>query len=129
MERAMGIEPTSEAWEASILPLYDARLFPILRHYTQQPMRPYRRDSLSRTQNYSRPFWGFNSDLHPASWTCLRECHLFSFALQFVHGYFAAAFTLDGIAGRHDSHCCRQHGSRIFSQIARPERVFAPRTA
>src|SRR5260370_26592582 len=26
MERAMGIEPTSEAWEASILPLYDARL-------------------------------------------------------------------------------------------------------
>jgi hypothetical protein len=27
----MGIEPTSEAWEASILPLYDARsLSPIL---------------------------------------------------------------------------------------------------
>jgi hypothetical protein len=27
----MGIEPTSEAWEASILPLYDARsLFPIV---------------------------------------------------------------------------------------------------
>src|SRR5260221_579011 len=25
MERAMGNEPTSEAWEASILPLYDAR--------------------------------------------------------------------------------------------------------
>jgi hypothetical protein len=25
MERAMGIEPTSEAWEASILPLYDDR--------------------------------------------------------------------------------------------------------
>src|SRR6266852_775136 len=24
LERAMGIEPTSEAWEASILPLYDA---------------------------------------------------------------------------------------------------------
>ena len=23
----MGIEPTSEAWEASILPLYDARTF------------------------------------------------------------------------------------------------------
>jgi hypothetical protein len=23
----MGIEPTSEAWEASILPLYDARFF------------------------------------------------------------------------------------------------------
>src|SRR3989442_1197079 len=28
LERAMGIEPTSEAWEASILPLYDARSFP-----------------------------------------------------------------------------------------------------
>src|SRR6266446_5229911 len=27
MERAMGIEPTSEAWKASILPLYDARSF------------------------------------------------------------------------------------------------------
>jgi hypothetical protein len=25
MERAMGIEPTSEAWEASILPPYDDR--------------------------------------------------------------------------------------------------------
>ena len=30
MERAMGIEPTSEAWEASILPLYDARSIPKL---------------------------------------------------------------------------------------------------
>src|SRR5229473_1551186 len=28
LERAMGIEPTSEAWEASILPLYDARSLP-----------------------------------------------------------------------------------------------------
>src|SRR5438067_11838067 len=27
LERAMGIEPTSEAWEASILPLYDDRSF------------------------------------------------------------------------------------------------------
>jgi hypothetical protein len=26
----MGIEPTSEAWEASILPLYDARSFSIV---------------------------------------------------------------------------------------------------
>jgi hypothetical protein len=26
----MGIEPTSEAWEASILPLYDARSIPKL---------------------------------------------------------------------------------------------------
>jgi hypothetical protein len=30
LERAMGIEPTSEAWEASILPLYDARSVPKL---------------------------------------------------------------------------------------------------
>ena len=28
MERATGIEPVSEAWEASILPLYDARSAP-----------------------------------------------------------------------------------------------------
>ena len=32
LERAMGIEPTSEAWEASILPLYDARSKLILLH-------------------------------------------------------------------------------------------------
>jgi hypothetical protein len=35
MERAMGIEPTSEAWEASILPLYDARSGP----YANKPPR------------------------------------------------------------------------------------------
>ena len=26
VERAMGIEPTAQAWEAWVLPLYDARL-------------------------------------------------------------------------------------------------------
>ena len=31
----MGIEPTSEAWEASILPLYDARSFLFRVDYTQ----------------------------------------------------------------------------------------------
>jgi hypothetical protein len=31
----MGIEPTSEAWEASILPLYDARSFLYVVDYTQ----------------------------------------------------------------------------------------------
>src|SRR5690348_9436989 len=36
LERAMGIEPTSEAWEASILPLYDARSVATSRLY----MRP-----------------------------------------------------------------------------------------
>ncbi len=30
----MGIEPTSEAWEASILPLYDARSILQLGDYT-----------------------------------------------------------------------------------------------
>ena len=30
MERAMGIEPTAQAWEAWVLPLYDARLQGIL---------------------------------------------------------------------------------------------------
>jgi hypothetical protein len=34
MERAMGIEPTSEAWEASILPLYDARFM----HYASKTL-------------------------------------------------------------------------------------------
>ncbi len=35
LERAMGIEPTSEAWEASILPLYDARSFLRRLNYNQ----------------------------------------------------------------------------------------------
>jgi hypothetical protein len=34
LERATGIEPVSEAWEASILPLYDARSFARLADYT-----------------------------------------------------------------------------------------------
>ena len=38
----MGIEPTSEAWEASILPLYDARSFPLRVDYTQRNARQYR---------------------------------------------------------------------------------------
>jgi hypothetical protein len=35
----MGIEPTSEAWEASILPLYDARSFRPPRLYLIPPPR------------------------------------------------------------------------------------------
>ncbi len=38
----MGIEPTSEAWEASILPLYDARSFLRLSDYTQRGNCTYR---------------------------------------------------------------------------------------
>ena len=30
MERAMGIEPTSLAWEARVIPLYDARVVCLL---------------------------------------------------------------------------------------------------
>ena len=38
----MGIEPTSEAWEASILPLYDARSVLQLSDYTQRCNCSYR---------------------------------------------------------------------------------------
>ncbi len=38
----MGIEPTSEAWEASILPLYDARSVLQLSDYTQRRNGSYR---------------------------------------------------------------------------------------
>ena len=41
MERAMGIEPTSEAWEASILPLYDARSLLHCTDYTHRTDLPY----------------------------------------------------------------------------------------
>ena len=37
----MGIEPTSEAWEASILPLYDARSSRLVPDYTQAHNSPY----------------------------------------------------------------------------------------
>jgi hypothetical protein len=36
MERAMGIEPTAQAWEAWVLPLYDARAA-----YNVYRRRPY----------------------------------------------------------------------------------------
>jgi hypothetical protein len=42
LERAMGIEPTSEAWEASILPLYDARSYRQQVDYTQHHDWQYR---------------------------------------------------------------------------------------
>jgi hypothetical protein len=48
MERAMGIEPTSEAWEASILPLYDARSASNLPDYTRL-----------RGADNTGPFWTF----------------------------------------------------------------------
>jgi peroxiredoxin len=46
-----------EAWEASILPLYDARSFSELRHYTQQLARPHRCKSLQPSfQDKAPPF-------------------------------------------------------------------------
>jgi hypothetical protein len=42
MERAMGIEPTSLAWEARVIPLYDARAMLILRGYHQDDKSQFR---------------------------------------------------------------------------------------
>jgi hypothetical protein len=56
MERAMGIEPTSEAWEASILPLYDARSSLLLVDYTQ----------LSDCTNSAVIFHIFQNDAKPS---------------------------------------------------------------
>jgi hypothetical protein len=39
MERAMGIEPTALAWEARVLPLYDARSGLQVGILTQMPAR------------------------------------------------------------------------------------------
>jgi hypothetical protein len=49
----MGIEPTSEAWEASILPLYDARSFLQLSDYTQRGNCWYRPAASRIFQIYS----------------------------------------------------------------------------
>ena len=68
----MGIEPTSEAWEASILPLYDARSFQLPQLYLiprphekptariphAQKLKPSRGPpppSSDKTQKYSSP--------------------------------------------------------------------------
>jgi hypothetical protein len=57
----MGIEPTSEAWEASILPLYDARSY--LRFYLQTyPKRNSSRD-MRADESVSRDTIGFFSYL------------------------------------------------------------------
>jgi hypothetical protein len=52
----MGIEPTSEAWEASILPLYDARsgLLMAIIHNWDKP----RKDPKGI---YSRQWWGVDN--------------------------------------------------------------------
>ncbi len=56
LERAMGIEPTSEAWEASILPLYDARSFRLLRLYLiPRPREKLRARILQKPAVTNRP--------------------------------------------------------------------------
>jgi hypothetical protein len=49
----MGIEPTSEAWEASILPLYDARS--ISSQIYHRPLRAAIRRSSRRSLNSATP--------------------------------------------------------------------------
>src|ERR1700723_2571606 len=50
----MGIEPTSEAWEASILPLYDARSFQLSRLYLIAPPREKSAAQLPHARNSQR---------------------------------------------------------------------------
>ena len=45
MERAMGIEPTAQAWEAWVLPLYDARSGP-KDNASGRPRQPWREEPL-----------------------------------------------------------------------------------
>ena len=81
MERAMGIEPTSEAWEASILPLYDARSFPERADYTQRSGCTYRPAILatfhSLPENAAPDFfgWAFHGNACEARDTMLSQCH------------------------------------------------------
>jgi hypothetical protein len=62
MERAMGIEPTSEAWEASILPLYDARSLLLI---------------ILSNRFYVQPFDLYSLDFHRAGHAV--ECLLVAF--------------------------------------------------
>ena len=100
----MGIEPTSEAWEASILPLYDARS---IRYFGIIPKNlPVRTDSMRgcSVALWTLRFLKNTYGLHTKPISCVemfrtppnqwRPC---PFALQFVDEYFAAAFTLDGL--------------------------------
>ena len=65
LERAMGIEPTAQAWEAWVLPLYDARLVSILLRFCRQgqpnptgepPRPPARRGFNLGTRRVPYPF-------------------------------------------------------------------------
>src|SRR5436305_6822538 len=96
----MGIEPTSEASEASILPLYDARSsgYPFM--ITSKGYIRTETKGFSLTSRRSLLVCYKHQTPGPPQWEeRARECGLFPFALQSIHGNFAAAFTLDGIAG------------------------------
>ena len=61
----MGIEPTSEAWEASILPLYDARSFRLPRLYLIPPPREkLRARVLQKLAVTNRPALSMNPACH-----------------------------------------------------------------
>src|ERR1700691_4126017 len=55
VERAMGIEPTAQAWEAWVLPLYDARLRPIIARSHQRANYEPPRGALSSAEPGIRP--------------------------------------------------------------------------
>jgi hypothetical protein len=58
----MGIEPTSEAWEASILPLYDARSFRLPRLYLiPAPREKLRAQVLQKLAVTNRPALPMNA--------------------------------------------------------------------
>lgn len=54
----MGIEPTSEAWEASILPLYDARSLFLIVLRNRPPVQWY--ETRSRVLRFSFPIFFLN---------------------------------------------------------------------
>src|SRR5438067_3376770 len=114
----MGIEPTSEAWEASILPLYDARSsrYPFI--ITSKGYIRTETKGFSLTSRRSLLVCYKHQTPGPPQWEeRARECGLFPFALQSIHGNFAAAFTLDGIAGPNDSHRSEEHTSELQSRF------------
>jgi hypothetical protein len=60
VERAMGIEPTAQAWEAWVLPLYDARRPRIIAELARGPVKR----SLKFCHKGKAP-----CEVTPSSWT------------------------------------------------------------
>jgi hypothetical protein len=68
----MGIEPTSEAWEASILPLYDARSLQLPRLYLIT--RPHEKPAVRLPVTVS-PSWPINPMCHLQAAPIIRSTH------------------------------------------------------